>query len=262
MKNSATSRTVATLQPDAKVDVMEKQGNWYRIRIGDTQGWMEETTLLTQTMSARLQAMVAAAKMQEPQNTALLRDDANLRMEPGLNTTVLRRLPSETKVEVLERKTLPRPGASPPALAVWIKIRISPTEVGWVTGTVLDYEAPSGIGGYMEGSTYTAIKPLNMVQDSDVGPVTWYVVGERRPGAPPDVAFDGIRVFTWNGSKHRYETAYRTKGLRGAYPLEVGRDGKNPTFQFSEMSEDGSEKHLRKFFMNGVIVRESKTVKP
>ena len=257
MKNSPTSRTVATLEPDTHVDVMEKQGNWYRIRTGDTQGWMEETTLLTQAMSSKLQTMVAAAKNQEAQNTALLRDDANLRLEPGRNSTIIRRLPADTKVEILERKTLPRPGAPPPAMDVWIKIRISPTEVGWLLGSVLDYEAPSGIGGFMEGSNYTAIKPLNTVQDPDVGPIIWYLVGERRPGAPPDVAFDGIRVFTWNLKKHRYETAYRIKGLRGMYPLVAGREGPNPIFQFSEVSEDGSDKRLRKFVMNGVIVHES-----
>jgi hypothetical protein len=258
MKNSATSRTLSTLEPDTKIEVMEKQGNWYRIRYGETQGWMEETTLLTDAMASQLQSMVAEAKKQEAQNTALLRDDANLRLEPGRNTKIMRRLTAESKVEILERKTLPRPNASPPTPDVWIKVRVSPTEVGWLLGSVLDYEAPAAIGGFMEGSNYSAIKPINTVEDSEVGPVTWYVVGERRPGAPPEVAFDGIRVFTWNLKKHRYETAYRIKGIRGAYPLVVGKEGGNPTFQFSEMAEDGSPKPLRKFVMNGVIVKESK----
>ncbi|HLQ76524.1 MAG TPA: SH3 domain-containing protein [Terriglobia bacterium] len=263
MKNSATSRTLATLEPDTHVDIMEKQGNWYRIRTDDnSQGWMEETTLMTETMSTKLQAMVTTARTQEAQNTALLRDDANLRMDPGRNTVVMRRLAADTKLEILERKTLPRPGAPPPTVDVWIKVRLSPMEVGWLLGSVLDYESPSGIGGYMEGSTYSAIKPINTVQDSEVGQITWYVVGERRPGAPPEVAFDGIRVFTWNMSKHRYETAYRSKNLRGMYPLVAGREGNNPMFQFYEMSADGNNKKLRKFVMNGVIVKESKTATP
>jgi uncharacterized cupredoxin-like copper-binding protein len=258
MKNSATSRTIATLQPDTKVEVLEKQGSWYRIRTGETQGWMEETTLRTQTMADKLQAMVVASNKQEAQNTALLRDDANIRLEPGRNTTILRRLAADTKVEVLERTTLPKPGANPPVLDVWIKIRVSPTEVGWILGNYLDYESPAAIGGYMEGSSFSAVKALNTVEDSEVGPVLWYVVAERRPGAPPDVAFDGIRVFTWNMKKHRYETAYRTRGLRGAYPLVAGREGNNPTFTFSETAEDGTTK-TRKFVMNGVLAREAKT---
>jgi len=257
MKNSATSRTLTTLEPDTKVEVLEKLGNWYRIRSGETQGWMEETTLRTQTMTDKLQAMVNASRNQEAQNTALLRDDANIRLEPGRNTTILRRLAVDTKVEVLERATLPKPNANPPVLDVWIKIRVSATEVGWILGTYLDYESPAAIGGYMEGSSFSAVKPLNTVEDSEVGPVIWYVVAERRPGAPPDVAFDGIRVFTWNLKKHRYETAYRSKGLRGAYPLVVRKEGNNPTFEFSETAEDGTTK-TRKFVMNGVLARESK----
>jgi SH3-like domain-containing protein len=258
MKNSATSRTLATLEPNTTIDIMEKQGNWYRIRYGETQGWMEETTLLTEAMAAKLQAMVAEAKKQEPQNTAVLSEDVNLRLEPGRTTKIMRRLAAETKVEVLERKTMPRPNSNPPALDVWIKVRVTPTEVGWLLGSLLDYDAPAGIGGFMEGSTYSAIKPLHTVEDSEVGSVIWYVVGERRPGAPSDVAFDGIRVFTWNLKKHRYETAYRIKGIRGAYPLKAGKEGANPMFQFPEVAEDGSPKPVRKFIMNGVIVKEAK----
>jgi SH3-like domain-containing protein len=261
MKNNANSRTLSTLEPDTKVEILEKQGNWYRIRSGETQGWMEETTLRTQTMADKLQAMVVAASKQEAQNTALIRNDANLRLDPGRNTTILHRLETDAKVEILERKTLPRPNSNPPALDVWIKIRVSATEVGWILGSYLDYEAPSAIGGYMEGSSFTAVKALNTVEDSEIGPVIWYVVGERRPGALPDVAFDGIRVFTWNMKKHRYETAYRSRGLRGAYPLVAGREGNNPFFQFSETAEDGTTK-TRKFVMNGVLARESKTAAP
>jgi hypothetical protein len=258
MKNSATSRTLASLDPNTPIDILEKQGNWYRIRYGEIQGWMEETTLLTDAMSAKLKAMVVDAQKQEVQNTALLRDDANIRLDPGRTTKVMRRLPAESKVDVLERKTMPRPNSNPPALDVWIKVRVSPSEVGWLLGTVLDYEAPAAIGGFMEGSSYSAIKPLHTVEDSEIGPVIWYVVGERRPGAPSDVAFDGIRVFTWNLKKHRYETAYRIKGIRGAYPLVAGKEGGNPMFQFPEVAEDGSPRPVRKFIMNGVLVKEVK----
>src|SRR6186713_902982 len=88
MKNSATSRTLATLEPETRIDIMEKQGNWYRIRHGETQGWMEETTLLTEAMAAKLKGMVDEAKKQETQNTAVLRDDANLRLDPGRTTKI------------------------------------------------------------------------------------------------------------------------------------------------------------------------------
>ena len=69
-------------------------------------------------------------------------------------------------------------------------------------------------------------------------------------------------MFTWNLKRHRYETAYRIKNLRGVYPLQVGTEGNNPMFQFSEMTEDGTKKPPRKFVMNGVICREAKSATP
>jgi len=57
--------------------------------------------------------------------------------------------------------------------------------------------------------------------------------------------------------KHRYETAFRTRGMRGVYPLQVGQDGPNPTFRVYELSEDGTTKTPHDFVMYGVIVRSA-----
>ena len=48
LKNSSTSRTLRVLDTGDKVDVLERQENWYRVRYGaDVEGWMEESTVLT-----------------------------------------------------------------------------------------------------------------------------------------------------------------------------------------------------------------------
>ena len=60
--------------------------------------------------------------------------------------------------------------------------------------------------------------------------------------------------------KHRYETAFRVKGLRGVYPLAIGQDGVNPTFRVYELEEDGNSKTPRDFVMFGVIVRPKKAL--
>src|SRR5262245_8818860 len=93
MKNSSTSRTLVTLNVGDRVDVLERQANWYRIRHGDRlQGWMEESTIITNGTMTRIHEMAAAAQNEAPQNTATMRDDGNLRLEPGRSTTVIRRL--------------------------------------------------------------------------------------------------------------------------------------------------------------------------
>jgi len=258
LKNSSTSRTLRTLDTGDRVNVLERQDNWYRIRYGDeVEGWMEESTVVTNATKKRIQELVVASQDQSPQNTAVLHDDANLRIEPGRSSPIIRKLDRGTMVEVLDRTTTPRPN-SETASDAWIKVRSSPTQVGWVLGGLVVFDIPADIAQYSEGYTYAAVKTINRVQDSFAGQINWYVVGERKPGLDPHVDFSGIRVFTWNLKKHRYETAFRTKDLRGVYPLEIGQEGVNPTFRIYEMGDNGAQKTPRDFVMYGVIVREKK----
>ena len=257
LKNSSTSRTLRVLDTGDKVDVLEHQDNWYRVRYGsEIEGWMEESTVVTNEMKDRIRKLVAESQNLEPQNTAVTKQNANLRLEPGRSTAIIRRLDSGTRVEVLDRVTKPRPG-SDTSHDMWIKVRATPTEVGWVLAGALEFDIPTEIAQYSEDFIYAAVKMINRVQDPLAGQIAWYVIGERKPSTDSNIDFQGVRVFTWNMKKHRYETAFRTKGMRGVYPLEVGQDGVNPRFRVYELTEDGTRK-IRDFVMYGVIVREKK----
>jgi hypothetical protein len=258
LKNSSTSRTLRVLDTGEKVEVLERQDNWYRVRYGpDVQGWMEESTVVTNDMKGRIQQLVTASQNLEPQNTAVLRQAANLRLEPGRSTPIIHKYESGTKVEVLDRVTLARPGTEN-SHDIWLKVRPAPTEVGWMLSGALEFDIPGDIAQYSEEYTYAVVKIINRVQDPIAGQINWYLVGERRPGHDPYADFEGIRLFTWNMKKHRYETAFRVKGLRGVYPLEIGQDGPNPTFRVNELDDDGTTKVQHDYVMNGVIVRAKK----
>jgi hypothetical protein len=258
LKNSSTSRTLKILDPGDKVEVLEHQENWYRVRSGpEVEGWMEESTVLTSQTRERIEKLAAASQNLEPQNTAVLKQDGNLRLEPGRTTSIIRKLDSGTRVEVLDRVTKPRPG-SDTARDMWIKIRSAPTEVGWLLASSLEFDIPADIAQYSEDYIYAAVKMINRVQDPIAGQINWFVIGERRPGSDPYADFTGIRVFTWNLKKHRYETALRMKGMRAVYPLEIGQQDANPTFRVYELDADGTTKIARDFVMHGVIVKEKK----
>jgi hypothetical protein len=210
---------------------------------------------LTDEVRAKIQQSAAAARAQQAENTGSLRQDANLRLEPGRSTSVLRRLPARTSVEILERRTVPRED-SPNRGEAWLKIRTA-NDAGWLLASFVEFDVPEEIERYTEEYIYSTVKVVNEVEDPATGTVRWYVVGERRPGTGPDIDFTGIRVFTWNSSRQRYETAFRTRDLRGVYPLEVGRnESGKPTFRIHEMRENGDSKMVRDFEMNGVVVRE------
>src|SRR5262245_46751899 len=248
------SRTLKVLEPGDHVEILEQQGRWYRVRLNDIEGWMEASTLLPDSIRNRMQENIESAKKQIPQNTGILTEDGNLRIEPGRTTAVLRRVPAKTAVEVLERRTLPREDL-PGRVDAWLKVRTSPTEIGWLLSSFVEFDVPEGIAPYTEEYVYSAVKILNQVADPVAGTIRWYVVGERKPGTGPNLDFEGIRVFTWNSGRQRYETAFRKQGLRGVYPLEVGQDAGKPTFRIYELDADGRTKSQKDFVMNGVIVR-------
>src|SRR6476660_6695988 len=88
LKNSSTSRTLRVLDTGDKVEVLERHDNWYRVRYGpDVQGWMEESTVVTNGMKGRILDLVARSQNQGPQNTAVLKQAANMRLEPGRSTS-------------------------------------------------------------------------------------------------------------------------------------------------------------------------------
>ena len=260
-RESATSRTLKVLEPGDKVEVLEQQGRWYRVKFGDIEGFMEVSTLLTDSTRKNIQTNLESAKDQVVQNTGQLNQDGNLRLEPGRSTAVLRRLPSRTMVEVLDRRTLPREDTKD-RFDAWLKVRTSPTEVGWLLSGFVEFDVPEPISQYTEDYIYSAVGIVNRVEDPVVGARSWYVVGERRPGIDPHLDFTGIRVFTWSVKNQRYETAYRKSGYRGVYPLQLGTTPNKPSFRFYELAADGQTKVARDFTMEGVIVREVKPATP
>jgi len=244
------------MEPGDHVEILERQDRWYRVRVGEVEGWMEVSTLVTDAMRKQIQETVDSARKQVPQNTGILLQDANLRVEPGRSTSVLRRIAARTPLEILERKTLRREDLPAGRSDVWLKVRSGPKEVGWILSSFVEFNVPEPISQYTEDFVYSTVKTVHQIEDPIAGTIPWYVVGERRPGIDPDLDFDGIRVFTWNAKKQRYETAFRKKGLRGVYPLEVGEENGKPTFRVNELDADGKTKTTRDFVMNGVVVRE------
>jgi SH3-like domain-containing protein len=253
---SSASRTMYTLYEGDRVSILEKRGTWYRVRDSNQiEGWMDESTILGDLTMAAMRLGVSEASRLPIQNTARAREEVNLRLAPGRDTDVIRRLPRQTTLEVLERSTTRRPDSN--ATDVWFKVRPLENEIGWVYSGLIEFDTPEPLLPFMEGRTYVAVQKLRQVEDPVVGLIDWYVVAERRSDTETGITYDGIRVFVWNLEEHQYETTLRLRNLNGAYPLERTGEADNPGFRFHVARPDG-DTIARYFVMRQTLPREAR----
>jgi uncharacterized protein YgiM (DUF1202 family) len=251
---TASARTLFTLDAGDRVSIMEKRDSWYRVRDPDLlEGWMDESTVIRDATRQAMSDALAEAAETPVQNTARATEAVNLRLAPGRDTDVVRRLRRGTTMEVLDRTTTPRPNSE--ATDIWFQVRPSTDEIGWVYAQLIEFDVPGPLQAYTEDRLYTAVFPLREVEDPEVGIRRWFLVAERRETADAEIAFDGIRVFVWNLDEHEYETTLRLRNLRGALPIEVNREGDQASFRVPTVGDDGA-RLVREFAMRGTIPRE------
>ncbi|AXC11375.1 hypothetical protein ACPOL_2039 [Acidisarcina polymorpha] len=135
----------------------------------------------------------------------------------------------------------------------WWLVRDSGGKVGWLMSRRLDVDVPDEIAGYADGQRIVGAYLLQKVNDPESSfadkqaPEYVTVLNPYQDGLPYD--FSQVRVFTWNLRKHRYETAFRQRNIRGYLPVVVenlaldnqgpNKQGPVPTFRFKQGVGDG-----------------------
>lgn len=159
---------------------------------------------------------------------------------------------------------------SPPPMEDWWLVRDASGHTGWLLANRVDVDVPDEVGQYSEDQRMIAAYPLTTVLDDGSGReskrtkqkqdkeretmiaeggqdasavtnvpkrMTEYVtvLAPLKYGLPYD--FDQVRVFTWSLNHHRYETAYRMRGLQGYLPVTITHENVNgqdePVFSFA-----------------------------
>jgi len=255
------------------VDVLERQRRFVRVRTaGGAEGWVEQRYLVGRDVYEGFQKLLQQNQNALVQAQGTTRNETNLHIEPGRDTDHLYQLPAGEKIAILKRGTAEKqlPGAQPtsvtatnkesanPVLEDWWLARDSQGRIGWVLARLVDLDVPLEIAQYAEGQRFIAFFVLNEVQDGEKKvPQYLAAVTEGKEGMPYD--YDQIRVFTWNVKRHRYETAYRERGLNGMLPVTVAhenfdKEGDLPIF-ILRVKDDSDNLAERKYKLNTPIVR-------
>lgn len=131
----------------------------------------------------------------------------------------------------------------------WSLIRTSSGESGWVLTRRLYMAIPDDVAQYAEGRRITSYFALgDEVHDRDQVKRNWLWTTIRESIQPYD--FDSFRVFIWSLRRHRYETAYIQRNLKGYFPVLADKSG------FSVCVENREGQRVRRSYVFlGSIVR-------
>lgn len=112
-----------------------------------------------------------------------------------------------------------------PPMEDWWMVRDSQGRTGWLLSRMMDVDAPDTLSRYSEGQRIVGAYLLAKVNDPeapmDDKDVPEYVTFLSPYKAGLTYDFDQVRVFTWNGKKHRYETGFRERNIEGYLPIEI-----------------------------------------
>jgi uncharacterized protein YgiM (DUF1202 family) len=271
---AAIYNRVGTVKNGERVDVIDREKRFARVRTSSgLEGWVEQRFLVDQKTFDAFKQLTRENQGDPAQASGVLRRETNLHITPGRETEHLYQLASGSKVSLLKRTTaekqavpLPapkpvavKPGKAPdgPVLEDWWLVRDEQGRVGWVLARMVDVDVPLEVAQYAEGRRFVAFFTLNQVEDGEKKvPQYLSVLTDPHDGLPFD--FDQIRVFTWNVRKHRYETAYRERGLNGVLPVMVGqeafdKEGTLPTFVL-RVRDDAGNVTERKYKLSTPLV--------
>jgi len=105
----------------------------------------------------------------------------------------------------------------------WSLIRNASGQSGWVLTRRLVMAIPDEVAQYAEGRRIVSYFSLGEVRDGTNKKTSWLWTTVERGLEPHD--FDSIRVFVWSTRRHRYETSYIDRNLKGFFPVLAGPQG-------------------------------------
>jgi len=273
---AAIYNKTGTVKNGEEVQVLGRDRRFARVRTSTgAEGWMEQRYLVGKETYDAFHKLEEQVRKEPVQATGVAHNQSNIHLEPQRDADHLYQLDQGAKLSVMKRASSEKPTPAgqaqaatgekkgqpanvAPALEDWWLIRDEPGHVGWVLARMVDIDIPIEIAQYSEGQRTVAAFVLDQVTDGDRKvPLYLVLFSENKDGMPFD--FNQIRVFTWNVKRHRYETAYRERGLNGVLPVTISRetfdkDGDLPVFVV-RVKDDAGTVTERKYKLNTPIVR-------
>jgi SH3-like domain-containing protein len=289
---------VGSLRFGERVEMISRRNEYAKVRTSaGAIGWVDAHQLMDPTLWQRSAVLLKTAQSLPLQARGRTKVATNLRSEPGRTTARLYQFgrgvpveivgratadwvqvsdekessaPQETKKEdwFLVRGLTTRPPGETTARNAVPSTTTEPGDssvpiAGWVIGRFLELDIPDAV---RDGASSANLRPmawfeLNRVADPS-GEKSQFLLAAVRGPEGQACDFTNLRVFTWNGRRSRYETAYIENDLCGQLPVRIGKGPRREAeFRFKVM--DGAKEERAYRLIQTVVrrVREQETPK-
>jgi uncharacterized protein YgiM (DUF1202 family) len=250
---AARAGVSATVRHGERLEILERRRRFARVRTGkDATGWIDGRLLLSTAQMDRLRGIAQLTAQLPSQAKATPFDLLNVHTMPNRQSPSFHQLTETETVDVIGQLVTPRVpynadfpnGYDPrkvPATADqddWHLIRLRDGRAGWTLARMLLFSIPDEVAQYAEGARITSYFSLGSVEDRGHTKHHWLWTTINARYQPHH--FDSLRVFVWNKLRHRYETSYIERNLKGYYPVQVypAEDGADSLASFSVIVEN------------------------
>ena len=188
----------------------------------------EHFYLLRENAKVQLLARASAPKVAPPAPKPAIAQPAAPSQAKGQPAAAPKAATPAPKPAPIAKPAVVAQDVPPVQMEDWWLIRDAEGHTGWLLAGRVDVDVPDEVAAYAEGQRMVGAYVLTKIEDDQATtadhevPEYVTVLNSWQDGLPYD--FDQIRVFTWNTKKHRYETAYRQRGLQGYLPVTIGEN--------------------------------------
>ena len=215
--------SVATVRHGERVEILARRRRFVKVRAGSgAVGWTDGGLLFNPEQMEELRALGRTAAQMPSQGKATVLDPLNVHTNPERQAPSFHQIREGEHVTVVAHRLV----AAAPRMEDWTLVGISKTQAGWVLTRNLVMAIPDEVAQYAERHRITSYFSLGEVRDGDQVKHNWLWTTIAKGSQPYE--FDSARVFVWSQRRHRYETAYIERKLKGYYPVEVHADGRTP----------------------------------
>lgn len=239
------SEVIRRVPAETPVYLMDKVGEWYRVRSRDgREGYLEQKVVGGQEIIQKTQELRRSIEGMSVQAEGMTKSKANFRLEPGRQHEVIETLPPDKKLEVYERVVTVRKNPSPGLVQrtkggpqaqvpeeasadegaddlkkeVWYKVKIEDGRVGYIYTHNLKLTPPEDIARAVPYMRIMAWKTINTTDDPDRGAMNNFLVAYAPIGKDPGCDYTRLFFMNWSARLKRRVISWQTR-VNGILPI-------------------------------------------